>query len=85
VKDRLEKYLNVDVQTLDIEPHLVKQNFNMTRYDVIIVSNMLPAIRNIDTTLQNEKKLRKRGGKLIMTLSRLTSRSAGLLGLIDQR
>lgn len=74
------------VQKLDIEPNLAKQNLNMTRYDVIIVNNMLPAISNIDTTLQNAKKSLKPAGKLIiMTLSKLTSRAAGLLGLIDQR
>jgi NADPH:quinone reductase-like Zn-dependent oxidoreductase/malonyl CoA-acyl carrier protein transacylase len=80
-----KKYPSVDVQTSDIERDLATQSVGLKKYDVIIINEMLPVVSNIDVALQNAKAILKPGGTLLITaLSRLTTRTALVLGTAEK-
>jgi NADPH:quinone reductase-like Zn-dependent oxidoreductase/ubiquinone/menaquinone biosynthesis C-methylase UbiE len=84
IKALLKMFPNVDVQTLDIEQDLAKQNFKVEKYDVILINDMLRTVSSIDLALKNAKKLLNPGGKLVIgALSKLTCRTALILGLTE--
>ncbi|KAK0120184.1 polyketide synthase [Cadophora gregata] len=53
-------------KTLDIEKEPSAQGFPAHSYDVIVVANVLHATRNLQSTLQNVRRLLRPGGYLVM-------------------
>ena len=59
-------HTRIHFKTLDIEKDPVAQGFEAGTYDMIIVSNVLHATRDLSVTVAHARKLLKPGGKLAL-------------------
>jgi NADPH:quinone reductase-like Zn-dependent oxidoreductase/SAM-dependent methyltransferase len=53
-------------RAFDLEKNPAEQGFELKQYDVVIASNVIHATKNLETTLQNIRKLMKPGGKIVL-------------------
>jgi acyl transferase domain-containing protein len=66
-REKFDKYTHqMAFAVLDIEQDPVSQGFVERGFDVVSASNVLHVTKDLDTTLQNIRRLLKKGGKLIL-------------------
>ena len=53
-------------RVLDVKMDPIKQGFEVETYDLIIISSVIPATKNLNITFGNTRKLLRPGGRLIL-------------------
>jgi SAM-dependent methyltransferase len=65
-KDRFKQYDNVEYSVLDITKDPGEQGFELGSYDLVLATNVLHATPQLQTTLQNVRKLLAPEGRLFL-------------------